>query len=130
MSPNAVRSCASVRRKSARARSSWVTTMMRGTPAAAETAQAARVPPVTPSTALTVTTATSATESAPSTAPTKSGCPGVSMSVTSRSVPSSRHVNHAGASPRLAPRAISSGSWSSVVVPCSTLPIRGIAPAR
>ena len=61
VSPNAVRSCASVRRKSARARSSWVTTMMRGTPAAAATVHAARVPPVTPSTALTTTTATSAT---------------------------------------------------------------------
>ena len=88
------RSSARTRRKSARARSSWVTITMRGTPASLRRRphrSASRA--VTPSTALTTTAATSATARAVSTPPTKSGCPGVSMSVISLSAPSGRfHV--------------------------------------
>ena len=40
------------------------------------------------------------------------------------------HERWASESPRVVSRAISSGSWSQTVVPCSTLPARGMAPAR
>ena len=70
-------------------------------------------------------TARSATDRAACRAPAQSASPGVS----SRLILWSRHSNGASDSDSDMPRSRSSGSWSQVVVPSSTRPRRGIAPA-
>jgi len=61
----------------------------------------------------------------------KSGWPGVSARVTEWRVPSSAfHSRNVRAGERVVLRATSSGWKSVTVVPASTLPGRGIAPAR
>ena len=123
-SPNAARSSPSTPAEVRARPSSCVTTTMRGTPAASAAAHAARVPAVTPSTALTTTSGDIRHRQRRVDAADEVGMP---RGVDERDGVLDRRRDpttsgRASESPRVVPRAISSGSWSQTVVPCSTLP--------
>src|ERR671922_1573910 len=123
--PKACLSESSVRKKSARSRSSMFTKMIRASPRAAARSQRRLVLTSTPMTPLTTNTAPSTTRSAARASATKLGSPGVSMRLIFRS--SQRKED------RLAEidisRAFSSAAESDTVVPSTTEPSRLIAPA-
>src|SRR5918995_1604368 len=123
--PKASLSASSVRKKSARSRSSMFTNTSRARPSASARCHSRSVWTSTPMTPLTTITAASATRSAASVSATKLGSPGVSMRLILR--PSCS--KEAMPAPIDIWRACSSGSWSSSVLPSSTLPSRLTIPA-
>ena len=123
--PNAFLSCSSVRKKSARSRSSMLTNSMRAISSSAARAQSLFVETSTPMTALTTNTADSHTRSAPSASATKLGSPGVS----SRLILRSCHSNELSVAEIDICRACSSASESDTVVPSATEPSRVVTPA-
>src|SRR5215212_2757001 len=123
--PKAVFSESSVRKKSARSRSSMFTNTSRATPSSAARAHRRCVETSTPMTPLTTNTADSHTRRAPSASATKDGSPGVSIRLTF----TSRQSNDASAAEIDIPRAFSSSSESDTVVPSATVPSRVVAPA-
>src|SRR3954454_5114358 len=123
--PKAVLSESSVRKKSARSRSSMLTNTSRATPSSAARAHSRWVETSTPITPLTTKIADSQTRSAPSASAMKDGSPGVSIRLTF----TSRHGNEASAAEIDIPRAFSSSSESDTVVPSATVPSRVVAPA-
>ena len=116
--PNAPLSCSSVRKKSARSRSSMFTNSIRAMSSSAARAHRRLVETSTPITALTTNTADSHTRSAPSASATKLGSPGVS----SRLILRSCHSNELSAAEIDICRACSSGSASETVLPSGTEP--------
>src|SRR5215210_682929 len=123
--PKAVLSESSVRKKSARSRSSMFTKTRRATPSSAARDHSRCVETSTPMTPLITKTADSHTRSAPSASATKDGSPGVSMRLTF----TSRQAKDASAAEIDIPRACSSWSESETVVPSATVPSRVVAPA-
>src|SRR5215210_2091258 len=123
--PKAPLSESSVRRKSARSRSSMLTKIRRATPSSEARCQSRCVETSTPITALTTKTADSHTRRAPSASAMNDGSPGVSIRLTL----TSRHWNEASDAEIDMPRAFSSSSASETVVPSATVPRRVIAPA-
>src|SRR3954451_20231114 len=123
--PKAVLSESSVRKKSARSRSSMFTKTRRATPSSAARAHRRWVETSTPMTPLTTKTADSHTRSAPSASAMNDGSPGVSIRLTL----TSRHSKEASAAEIDIPRAFSSSSESDTVVPSATVPRRVVAPA-
>ena len=123
--PNALFSCSSVRKKSARSRSSMFTNSIRARSSSAARAHSRLVETSTPITALTTNTADSQTRSAPSASATKLGSPGVS----SRLILRPCHSNELSAAEIDICRACSSGSESDTVLPSGTDPSRLLAPA-
>ncbi len=119
--PNAPFSCSSVRKKSARSRSSMVTQIMRARSSSAARAHRRVVPTSTPRTALTQKIADSHTRRAPSASATKLGSPGVSRRLILRS----SQVNDRSDALIDIRRACSSASVSAAVVPSAIVPRRG-----
>ena len=124
--PKAPFSCSSVRKKSARSRSSMFTNSMRAMSSSAARAHRRLVVTSTPITALTTNTADSHTRSAPSASATKLGSPGVSIRLILRSC----HSNELSVAEIDIWRACSSGSESETVVPSGTVPSRWWRPPR
>src|SRR5215218_8087328 len=120
--PNAALSDSSVRKKSARSRSSMFTKIRRATPSSDARCQSRCVETSTPMTPL---TADSHTRRAPSASATNEGSPGVSIRLTL----TSRHWKEASDAEIDIPRAFSSSSASDTVVPSITVPRRVVAPA-
>ena len=123
--PNDDLSDSSVRKKSARSRSSMFTKISRARPSSSARSQSRWVPTSTPITALATNTALSQTRSAASASAMKLGSPGVSIRLILR--PS--HSNEARLAAIDISRAFSSGAASETVVPSATEPSRLIAPA-
>src|SRR5215216_956943 len=123
--PNALLSDSSVRKKSARSRSSMFTKIRRATPSSDARCQSRCVETSTPMTPLTTKTADSHTRRAPSASATNEGSPGVSIRLTL----TSRHWKEASDAEIDIPRAFSSSSASDTVVPSITVPRRVVAPA-
>src|SRR3954454_10834153 len=123
--PKAVLSESSVRKKSARSRSSMFTKTSRATPSSAARAHRRWVETSTLITALTTKTADSHARRSPSASAMKDGSPGVSIRFTF----TSRHSKEASAAEIDIPRAFSSSSESDTVVPSATVPSRVVAPA-
>src|SRR4051794_13610630 len=123
--PKAVLSESSVRKKSARSRSSMFTKTRRATPSSAARAHRRWVETSTPMTPLTTNTADSHTRSAPRASAMNEGSPGVSIRFTLVS----RQSKDASAAEIDIPRAFSSSSESDTVVPSATVPSRVVAPA-
>src|SRR5215213_5231644 len=123
--PNAVLSDSSVRKKSARSRSSMFTKTNRATPSSAARVHSRWVETSTPITPLTTKTADSHTRSAPRASAMNDGSPGVSIRLTF----TSRQSNDASAAEIDIPRACSSWSESDTVDPSATVPSRVVAPA-
>ena len=123
--PNVLLSESSVRKKSARSRSSMFTNTSRARSSSAARAHRRVVETSTPITAFTTNTADSQTRSAPSASATNEESPGVSIRLILR--PS--HSNEASAAEIDICRACSSSSASEIVVPSTTEPSRLIAPA-
>src|SRR5215217_6671706 len=123
--PNAPLSDSSVRKKSARSRSSMFTKTSRATPSSEARAHNRWVETSTPITALTTNTADSHTRRAPSASAMNDGSPGVSIRLTLMS----RHSKDASAAEIDMPRVFSSSSESDTVVPSATVPSRFVAPA-
>src|SRR3954451_24462910 len=117
--------CSSVRKKSARSRSSMFTNTSRDSPSSAARVQRRFVFTSTPITPLITNTADSQTRSAAIASATNDGSPGVSISLTLR--PS--HWNDARLDAIDIWRAFSSGAESDTVVPSATEPRRLTAPA-
>src|SRR5215208_3399997 len=115
----------SVRKKSARSRSSMFTYTSRATPSSCARCHRRWVATSTPITALTTNTADSHTRSAPSASAMKDGSPGVSIRLTF----TSRHSNEASDAEIDMPRDFSSSSESETVVPSATEPSLVVAPA-
>src|SRR5215208_5726998 len=115
----------SVRKKSARSRSSMFTYTSRATPSSWARCHRRWVPTSTPMTALTTNTADSDTRSAPRASAMKDGSPGVSIRFTL----TSRQLNEASDAETDIPRDFSSSSESETVVPSATEPRRVVAPA-
>ena len=115
----------SVRKKSARSRSSMLTNTSRARSSSAARFHRRAVWTSTPITALIVNTADSQTRSAPSASAMKLESPGVSIRLTLRCC----HSNVSSLSEIDICRAFSSGSVSDAVVPSVTVPSRLIAPA-
>ena len=118
--PKAAFSDSSVRKKSARSRSSMFTNTMRAMSSSAARSHRRCVETSTPMTALTTKTADSQTRSAPSASATKLGSPGVSRRLILRSC----HSNELSAAEIDICRAFSSASASETVVPSVTVPSR------
>src|SRR5713101_4607393 len=118
------RIASSVRKKSARSRSSMFTTTTRARPRSAERCQTRPVPTSTPITPLTTMTTPSTTRSAAIVSPWKPASPGVSIRLILRSCQST--WQSVAASDIW--RRCSSSSQSEAVVPCSTVPSRFVAP--
>ena len=118
------RSCSSVRKKSARSRSSMFTNTTRARPRSAASFQARDVPTSTPMTPETVTRAPSTTRAVVRSSPWKLGSPGTSIRLSLRScqVACSRDIEIESW------RLCSSSSESETVVPDSTVPSRLTAP--
>ena len=114
----------SVRKKSARSRSSMFTKTTRASPSSSASLQARDVPTSTPMTAETVTSAPSTTRAAQRSSPWNAGSPGTSTRFTLRScqVVCSSDIEIESC------RLCSSSSASDTVVPASTVPRRLIAP--
>ena len=123
--PNADFSESSVRKKSARSRSSMLTNTRRARSSSAARCHSRLVWTSTPITALTTNTADSHTRSAPSASAMKLESPGVSIRLTLRSC----HSNEDSAAEIDIWRAFSSGSESETVVPSTTEPSRLTTPA-
>src|SRR3954452_15646768 len=123
--PNAVLSDSSVRKKSARSRSSMFTYTSRATPSSSARSHSRRVETSTPITPLITKIADSHTRSAPSASAMKLGSPGVSIRLTF----TSRHSNEASDAETDMPRDFSSSSASEAVVPSATEPSRVVASA-
>ena len=123
--PNAALSPSSVRKKSARSRSSMFTYTSRATPSSLARCHRRCVETSTPSTPLITNTADSHTRSAPRASATKEGSPGVSIRLTL----TSRQAKEASDAEIDIPRDCSSSSASETVVPSATVPIRVVAPA-
>src|SRR5215217_3719545 len=123
--PKALLSESSVRKKSARSRSSMLTNTSRATPSSEARAHRRCVETSTPITPLTTKTADSHTRRAPSASAMKDGSPGVSIRLTF----TSRQLKDASAAEIDIPRAFSSSSESDTVVPSATVPRRVVAPA-
>src|SRR3954467_3817289 len=123
--PNAAFSDSSVRKKSARSRSSMFTYTSRATPSSCARSHRRRVETSTPITPLITKIADSHTRSAPSASAMKLGSPGVSIRLTF----TSRHSNEASDAEMDMPRDFSSSSASETVVPSATEPSRVVAPA-
>src|SRR3954454_20690630 len=123
--PNAALSWSSVRKKSARSRSSMFTKRRRAMSSSAARSHSRCVETSTPMTALITKTADSQTRSDPRASATKLGSPGVSTRLTLRSF----HSNEASEAEIDICRAFSSSSWSETVVPSATDPSRLTAPA-
>ncbi len=123
--PNDSLSDSSVRKKSARSRSSMFTKISRDSPSSSARAQSRSVLTSTPITAFTTKTAPSQTRSAASASATKLGSPGVSIRLILR--PS--HSNEARLEAIDICRDFSSSAESETVVPSATEPSRVIAPA-
>src|SRR5215218_3625282 len=123
--PKALLRESSVRKKSARSRSSMFTKTSRATPSSAARAHRRCVETSTPMTPLTTNTADSQTRSAPRASAMKDGSPGVSIRFTL----TSRQSKEASAAEIDIPRAFSSSSESDTVVPSATVPSRVVAPA-
>ena len=119
-----LRSASSVRKKSARSRSSMLTKMTRARPSSSASFQAREVPTSTPMTADTVTSAPSTTRAAHRSSPWNAGSPGTSIRLTFRSCHSVCSSDMEMESWRLC----SSSSASETVVPASTVPRRLILP--
>src|SRR4249920_587154 len=119
-----VRSCSSVRKKSARSRSSMFTNTTRARPSSSASLQPRDVPTSTPITAETVTSAPSTTRAAQRSSPWNAGSPGTSTRLTLRSCQLACSSDIAMENWRLC----SSSSASDTVVPASTVPRRLIAP--
>src|SRR5215217_5984496 len=113
--PNAPLSDSSVRKKSARSRSSMLTKIRRATPSSEARCHSRCVETSTPITPLTTNTADSHTRRAPSAS--------IRLTLTSR------HWKEASDAEIDIPRAFSSSSASDTVVPSVTLPRRVVAPA-
>ena len=118
--PNALLSASSVRKKSARSRSSMFTNTMRAMSSSAARCQSRTVESSTPITASTTKIADSQTRSAPSASATKLGSPGVSRRLILRPC----HSNDESAAEIDIWRCFSSSSASDTVVPSTTDPIR------
>ena len=116
--PKADFSESSVRKKSARSRSSMLTNTRRARSSSAARCHSRVVWTSTPITALTTNTADSHTRSAPSASAMKLESPGVSIRLTLRSC----HSNEESAAEIDIWRAFSSGSVSDTVVPSTTVP--------
>src|SRR3954447_9010162 len=123
--PNAAFSDSSVRKKSARSRSSMFTYTSRATPSSCARSHRRRVETSTPITPLITKIADSHTRNAPSASAMKLGSPGVSIRLTL----TSRHSNEASDAEIDMPRDFSSSSASETVVPSATEPSRVVAPA-
>src|SRR5215216_7999571 len=123
--PNAPLSDSSVRKKSARSRSSMFTKTRRATPSSDARCHSRCVEISTPITPLTTNTADSHTRRAPSASAMNDGSPGVSIRLTLMS----RHSKDASAAEIDMPRVFSSSSESDTVVPSATVPSRFVAPA-
>ena len=123
--PNADLSDSSVRKKSARSRSSMFTNTSRARSSSAARCHSLVVCTSTPITALTTNTADSLTRRAPSASATKLESPGVSIRLTFLSC----HSNEARAAEIDICRDFSSGSESETVVPSRTDPSRLMTPA-
>src|SRR3954447_5913862 len=123
--PKAVFRDSSVRKKSARSRSSMLTYTKRATPSSCARCQRRCVPTSTPMTALTTKTADSHTRSAPRASAMKDGSPGVSIRLTL----TSRQSKEASDAEIDIPRDCSSSSESETVVPSATEPSLVVAPA-
>src|SRR3954454_4572607 len=123
--PKAPFSDSSVRKKSARSRSSMFTKTSRATPSSCARSHRRRVETSTPITPLTTKIADSHTRNAPSASAMKLGSPGVSIRLTF----TSRHSNEASDAEMDMPRDFSSSSASETVVPSATEPSRVVAPA-
>src|SRR5579884_891208 len=123
--PKAALRLSSVRKKSARSRSSMLTKIRRARSSSAARCHRRLAWTSTPMTALITNTADSHTRSAPSASATKLASPGVSIRLTLRSC----HSKLDRAAEIDIWRAFSSGSESETVVPSITEPIRLIAPA-
>src|SRR3954447_32040 len=123
--PKAPFSDSSVRKKSARSRSSMFTKTSRATPSSCARSHSRRVETSTPITPLTTKIADSHTRSAPSASAMKLGSPGVSIRLTF----TSRHSKEASDAEMDMPRDFSSSSASETVVPSATEPSRFVAPA-
>ncbi len=117
-------SWSSVRKKSARSRSSMLTNTTRARPRSSASLQARDVPTSTPMTADTVTRAPSTTRAAVRSSPWKLGSPGTSIRFSFRSC----QVACASDMAIESCRACSSSSESDTVVPASTVPRRFTAP--
>ena len=123
--PYAPLSCSSVRKKSARSRSSMFTNSIRAMSSSAARAHRRAVETSTPITAFTTKIADSHTRSAPSASATKLGSPGVSSRLILRS-PQSKELSAVEIDIW---RACSSGSASATVLPSVTDPSRLTTPA-
>ena len=119
-----LRSASSVRKKSARSRSSMFTKTTRASPRSSASFHARDVPTSTPMTADTTTSAPSTTRAAQRNSPWKLGSPGTSTRLTFRSC----HVVCSSDTEIESRRLCSSSSESETVVPPSTVPRRLIAP--
>ena len=118
-------SCSSVRKKSARSRSSMFTKISRERPSSLARSHSRSVFTSTPITPFTTNTALSHTRSAAIASATNDGSPGVSIRLTLRS----SHANDARLEAIDICRAFSSGAESDTVVPSATEPRRLTAPA-
>src|SRR5215216_129067 len=123
--PKAAFSDSSVRKKSARSRSSMFTKTSRATPSSCARCHRRCVPTSTPITALTTNTADSHTRSAPRASAMKDGSPGVSI----RLIFTSRQSKEASDAEMDMLRDFSSSSESETVVPSATEPSLVVAPA-
>ena len=124
-SESCARSASSARKKSARSRSSMLTTITRARPSSSARSQTRAVCTSTPMTALTTKSAPSTTRSAAIASPWKPGSPGVSIRLILRPCHSRWQTDAASD----IWRRCSSSSQSLTVVPASTVPSRLIAPA-
>ena len=123
--PKADFSASSVRKKSARSRSSMLTNSRRARSSSAARCHSRVVWTSTPITPLMTNTADSHTRRAPSASAMKLGSPGVSIRLTLRCC----HSNEDSAAEIDIWRAFSSGSASDTVVPSTTVPSRLTTPA-
>ena len=119
-----LRRASSVRKKSARSRSSMFTNTTRARPSSSASLHARAVPTSTPMTAETATSTPSTTRAAHRSSPWNAGSPGTSTRLTLRSC----HVVCSSDIEIESCRLCSSSSESEMVVPASTAPRRLIAP--